>query len=308
MLIGFGAPVAGAWATPQNLGSFAARAEELGYHSLWTFQRLLTPADDTTVGPVYRSVLDPLLSLTFAAASTSRIRLGVSIVNMPFVPPAVLAKQAATLDVLSGGRLDVGLGSGWSPEEFEMSGSSPERRGARAEEYLSVLRTLWEDEVSGYAGEFYTVPPSRMAPKPVQRPGPPLLLGGTARTALQRAGRLAEGWLSRSATDLSRIAEDVAVVRGAAEDAGRDPEAVRVVCRGVVRYGAEAMGKDGARLPLSGSAEQIRADIDWLGGQGITELFYDLNWDPAVGSPDADPLAAAERATEIVEALAPGRV
>ncbi|PSK81019.1 putative F420-dependent oxidoreductase [Murinocardiopsis flavida] len=307
MLIGFGAPVSGAWATPQNLGSFAKRAEELGYDSLWTFQRLLTPADDSTVGPGYRSVLDPLLALTFAAASTERIRLGVSIVNTPFVPPAVLAKQAATLDVLSGGRFDLGLGSGWSPEEFTVSGTSSERRGARTEEYLSVLRTLWEDEVSGYTGEFYTVPPSRMAPKPVQRPGPPVLLGGTVRAALQRAGRLAEGWLSRSATDLSRIAEDVAVVREAAEAAGRDPEAVRVVCRGVVRYGAEAVGEDGARLPLSGSAAQIRADIEWLDGQGITELFYDLNWDPAVGSPDVDPKAATARATEIVEALAPRR-
>ncbi|MFC3999061.1 TIGR03619 family F420-dependent LLM class oxidoreductase [Nocardiopsis sediminis] len=305
MLIGFGAPVSGAWATPHNLGAFAARAEELGYHSLWTFQRLLTPADDSQVGPGYRSVLDPMVTLGFAAAVTSRIRLGVSIVNMPFVSPVLVAKQAATLDVLSGGRLDLGLGSGWSPEEFTASGTTPARRGARAEEYLAVLRTLWGDEVSGFEGDFYTIPPSRMAPKPVQAGGPPVLLGGVAHTALQRAGRLAAGWLSRSATDLSHIAEEIAVVRTAAEQAGRDPRAVRVVCRGVVRYGAEAAGEDGRRLPLSGSAAQIREDTAWLGDQGVTELFYDLNWDPEVGSPDVDPAAATARSTEIAESLAP---
>src|SRR2546423_806665 len=137
-----------------------------------------------------------------------------------------------------------------------------------------------------------------MAPGPVQRPGPPILLGGSAPAALRRAGRMAAGWVSRSGTDLSRIGEDIAVVREAAAKAGRDPAAVRVVCRGVLRLGT--------RGPLlSGSVEQVRADAERLGELGVTELFYDLNWDPLVGSPDADPAAATGRAEELMEALAP---
>ena len=291
MRIGLGAPVSGAWATPSNLALVAARAEELGYDSLWTFQRLLVGVDDQ-LDAVYQSVLDPLVSLTYAAAHTSRIRLGVALVNLPFVSPVVLAKQAATLDVLSNGRLDLGLGTGWSTTEFAATGASRAERGARAEEYVRVLHTLWRDDPSSFAGEFYQVPPSRMAPRPVQPGGPPILLGGAARPALERAGRLAAGWMSRSATDLERIADDIAVVRSAASGP------VRVVVRGVVRPGPRT-GR------LSGSYAEIRADAEWLAEQGVTELFYDLNWDERIGDPSVPEAAALTRATEIIEALAP---
>src|SRR5579862_7971106 len=108
MKIGFGAPVSGAWATPQNLAAFAARAEQAGYASLWAFQRLLVPVG-SGMEPVYHSVLDPMVALAYAAAVTARIRLGVAVINMPFVSPSYLAKQAASLDVLSEGRHDLGL-------------------------------------------------------------------------------------------------------------------------------------------------------------------------------------------------------
>jgi probable F420-dependent oxidoreductase len=210
-----------------------------------------------------------------------------------------LAKQAATLDVLSAGRLDLGLGVGWSPVEFAGTGASAQRRGPRTAEYLAVLRTLWSDEVSEHRGEFYEVPASRALPKPVQRPGPPVLLGGSAPAALRRAGRLADGWISRSGQDLTRLPEDIGLVRAGAARAGRDPAAVRIVCRGVLR--------PGERGPLlSGSFDQIRADVRQLAEFGVTEVFYDLNWDPLVGSPAADPAAAVRRAAEIAEALAPG--
>jgi len=298
MRLGFGLPVSGAWANPDTIASVAARAEELGYASLWTFQRLLVGADQN-LDPVYRSVLDPLVALGFAAAHTSRIRLGVAVVYLPFVSPVHLAKQAATVDVLSGGRLDLGLGVGWSPVEFTATGATPERRGARAEEFLAVLHTLWADEVGGFEGEFYTVPPARMAPKPVQRPGPPVLLGGSAPAALRRAGRLAAGWITRSAHDLSGIAGDVAVVHRAARRAGRDPASLRIVVRGVLRL-------DHPRGPrLSGTADDVRADLRWLGEQGVTEVFLDLNWDPQVGSPEVDPAAATRRGRQILEELAP---
>jgi len=254
---------------------------------------------------VYRSVLNPMVALGYAAARTSRIRLGVAILNLPFVSPAYLAKQATTVDVLSGGRLDLGLGIGWMPEEFAATGASTARRGARTEEYLAVLRTLWADEVSSHQGEFYTIPAGRQDPRPVQRPGPPVLLGGMSRPAMERAGRIAEGWITSSRADLSKIREAAEVISGAAAAAGRDPDAVRIICRGVVLAGDEAKGPDGGRRLLSGSFAQIREDTAWLGEQGVTELFYDLNWDPRVGNPAVAPEAAAERAAEILAELAP---
>ncbi|TDV55099.1 putative F420-dependent oxidoreductase [Actinophytocola oryzae] len=287
--------MSGAWATPETLAGFAARAEELGYDSLWTFQRLLVGVDDK-LGPEYQSVLDPLLALTFAAAHTRRIRLGVALVNLPFISPVYLAKQAATLDVLSHGRLDLGLGVGWSPTEFAATGASRERRGARAEEYVRVLRTLWTEDPVSFDGEFYQVPPSHIAPRPVQVGGPPILLGGVVPAALRRAGRIAAGWMSRSAHDLDGIAEDIAVVRGASPE----PSSVRVVVRGVIRLG-ERKGR------LSGTYDDIRADTAWLAEQGVTELYYDLNWDRRIGNPTVPADDATALAMEIAEALAPAR-
>ncbi len=305
MKIGFGAPVSGAWATPRLLAEVAQRAEQAGYESLWSFQRLLVP-DGSGMEPVYRSVLDPMGALSYAAAVTSRIRLGVAEINLPFVSPGYLAKQAATLDLLSGGRHDLGLGIGWMPEEFALTGASMERRGARTAEYVQTLRHLWSAGSGELTGEFYSVPRGVQAPAPVQPGGPPVLLGGMARPALERIGRIADGWVTSSRTDLARIGELISVVREAARGAGRDPDALRVVCRGVVRAGQEATGPDGARLLLSGSYDQIRADTETLAERGVTEIFYDLNWDPLVGSPDADPDAASARASGILTALAPG--
>jgi probable F420-dependent oxidoreductase len=282
-----------------SVTGFAMRAEELGYHALWSFQRLLVGAGQD-LAPVYRSVLDPMLALTWAAARTTDIRLGVAVINLPYVSPAYLAKQAITLDVLSGGRADLGLGTGWSDVEFTATGSDPNPRGRRTEEYLKVLHTLFTDEVSAYEGEFYTVPPSTMAPRPVQPGGPPILLGGTAETALRRAGRIAAGWVSSSRASLDDIARGAQIVRRAAEEAGRDPDTVRIVVRGVVQA-----GRRDEDVPLSGDYAQIRANAQRYAEAGVTELFYDLNWDPLIGSPDADPRAAGERAEEILTALAP---
>jgi probable F420-dependent oxidoreductase len=302
MDIGFGAPVAGAWATPRNLTEFARRAERLGYRSLWTFQRLLVPAA-SGMAPVYRSVLDPMVALGYTAAVTSSIRLGVAVVNHPFASPLLLAKQAATIDVLSGGRLDLGVGIGWLPEEFTGSGAAMAGRGARTEEYLSAMRALWSGE-GGFHGSYYDIPPGRQDPPPVQRPGPPVLIGGMARAAMERAGRIADGWVTASSADLSKIAESAKIVQQAARAAGRGP--VRIVCRGVVRVGKPVMSSvTGDRLLLSGSFEQIREDTAWLESCGVTEVFYDMNWDPLVGDPAADEGRAVLRASEVLEALAP---
>ncbi|MEU4688193.1 TIGR03619 family F420-dependent LLM class oxidoreductase [Actinoplanes sp. NPDC023714] len=294
MLISFGLPVSGAWARPETLTTVARRAEELGYHGLWAFQRLLAGRDQD-LAPVYRSVLDPTVALTWAAAATSRIRIGVSVINLPYLSPAYLAKQVGTLDVLSGGRFDLGLGSGWSEPEFVATGSDPRPRGRRIEEYLAALRALWAGDESGFKGDLYEVPPGLMSPLPVQAGGPPILLGGTAEVALRRAGRIAGGWVSSSRASLEDIARGARVVRQAAEEAGKDPSSVRVVVRGALQSGA-----------LSGTWAQIRDGAQRYAEAGATELFYDPNWDPRIGAPDADPVRAAELGEEILTELAPG--
>ena len=304
MDIGFGAPVSGAWATPENLAAFAAAAERGGYQSLWSFQRLLIPAG-SQMDPVYQSVLDPMESLTYAAAFTSTIRLGVAIVNLPFVSPGYLAKQAATVDILSGGRHDLGLGIGWMPEEFELTGADMAGRGARAAEYVQALRTLWAGGDGSFDGTYYRVPAGTQAPAPVQPGGPPVLLGGMARPALERVGRIADGWVTSSRTNLSKVDQLIAVVKESATAAGRDAETLRFICRGVVRAGTPVTRADGQRVLLSGGYDQIRADTERLAELGVTEVFYDLNWDPEIGSPDADPVRAVARAERILEELAP---
>jgi probable F420-dependent oxidoreductase len=300
--LGFAVPISGSWASPANCAEIARKAEELGYASLWTFQRLLSPldADAPVLPPPYHSVHDPLAILAYLAGHTSKARLGVAVVNLPYYTPIVLAKILTTIDQLSEGRLDAGLGIGWLPQELEAVGVPAARRGARAEDFLRCLRAIWTDEVVEYAGDFYRVPRSRLAPRPVQKPHPPILLGGTAEPALRRAGRVAAGWISSSRADLNRIDESVAIVRTGAVDAGRDPDELRFVCRGVVKVRA---GEE--RAPLVGSLEEVRADLADLATKGITETFIDLNFDPRVGSPDADATASMRHAHEVLEALAP---
>jgi probable F420-dependent oxidoreductase len=253
--------------------------------------------------PVYRSVLDPLISLGFAAAITTRVRLGAAVVNLPFVSPALLAKQATTIDVLSHGRLDLGLGLGWSDDEYVASGTTKARVGRRAAEYVTALRTLWTDDEPEHHGEFYEIPRSRQDPKPVQRPHPPILMGGSAPSALRRVGRIADGWISSSRADLITIGEAVATIKQGAEHAGRD-SALRFICRGVVRLQEAPLPRSG-RTPLTGSADQITADLQDLETQGITEVFVDLNFDPRIGSPDVSPEDALALADATLEALRP---
>ncbi len=285
MLIGFGAPSSGSWATPAIMTRIAQRAEELGYHSLWTFQRLLS---GPSWAPPYQSVQDPLVTLAYLAGQTQRIRLGVAVLNMPFASPVLTGKQLASLDIVSGGRLDIGLGNGWSDDEFRAVGTSKEALGKRAEEYLLVLRKLFRDEVVEHDGRFYTVPQSTFEPKPGS---PPILLGGTAPSALRRAARLADGWVSSSRADITFFGEAVAIMTNAAQAAGRDPGELRFVCR----------------KPAIGTPEQLRDDLGRLAEAGATEVFLDLNFNPEVGSPDADPAGSVELAEQLLEEFSPRR-
>ncbi|WP_067465002.1 TIGR03619 family F420-dependent LLM class oxidoreductase [Actinomadura macra] len=303
MQIGFSVPVTGAWATPANQVEIAQRAEELGYHSLWTLQRLLNPAG--AADQTYREVPDPLVTLAYLAGFTRRARLGVAVLNLPFYPPPILAKQAATLDHVTAGRFDLGLGLGWMPAEFAAVGAPMERRGARAEEFLGALRALWgggPGDASEYHGEFYDIPPVTMDPRPLQPGGPPILLGGASEGALRRAGRLADGWVSASRADPTTLGRSIEIVRGAAEQAGRDPATLRFVCRAAVRV---RPGGQPDRRPLTGTHEEIRSDFEAIAAQGVTELFVDLNFDPELSAPDTAATEAMRRTHESLNAFAP---
>jgi probable F420-dependent oxidoreductase len=304
MQIGFGAPVSGSWATPDNQVEIAQRAEALGYHSLWSFSRLVYPdaPPEASLAPPYRSVNDPLVVTAFLAGVTSRVRLGLAVVNLPFYAPIVLAKALTSIDVVSRGRLDAGLGLGWEPEEFAAAGVSIERRGARAEEFLACLRAIWTDDPVRFAGEFYTVPRGFVDPKPVQRPHPPILLGGSAPRALQRAGALADGWISSSRFAGADIPGAVAVIRGAATDAGRDPDKIRIIVRGSLKL-RDTDNPDDATM--TGTIEKLKADLAAYDEAGTTEVFLDLNFDEQIGNPDADPARSMAVAHEVLETFAP---
>ncbi len=306
MKLGFSLPTAGAWATPENQLHIARRAEALGYHSLWVFQRLLyalepknpyPPAPGPTWPKPFQRVADPIVTLAYVAGATARIRLGTSVLIMPYYTPILVAKQLATLDIVSGGRLDVGLGIGWSMDEYEAVGVPYRDRGKRADEFLRCLKAIWTDDVVEFSGEFYRVPKSRIEPKPIQKPHPPLTIGGYAGAAVvRRAVTLGDGFNGGN-MPLADVAPLVREVKAAAEAAGKDPSRLHIVCRGSFRLFAQPQGKE--RRPLWGTLEEIREDVRRYADEGLTELFLDGNFDP-----DG---ATVERALEVLEALAPGR-
>jgi probable F420-dependent oxidoreductase len=296
MKLGFALPMAGAWATPENVTRVARTAEALGYDSLWVFQRLLyalEPRNDYPPLPgqpwpaAFQSVLDPIATLTFAAAVTERIRLGTSVLIMPFYQPAVLAKQLATLDVLSRGRLEVGLGLGWSEDEYCAVGVPFHRRGHRADEFLRCLKAVWTDEVVEFEGEFYRVPRCRIEPKPVQKPHPPITIGGYSPVVIRRAVELGDGF-SGGNVPLGRVAPIVDELHQAARAAGRDPAKLHVVSRGSYQVYETAQGAD--RRPLWGTVEEIREDIERYAGAGLTLLFLEPNFQPR--GPDVERVLA----------------
>jgi probable F420-dependent oxidoreductase len=217
---------------------------------------------------------------------------------MPFSAPILLGKQLASLDVVSNGRLTAGLGLGWMPEEFAAIGVDPRGRGRRSEEYLRCLRAIWADDPVSFSGEYYTVPTCSVRPKPLQRPGPPLLIGGIQPVALERAGRIADGWISNSRTDLHKLSEPIAIVRDAAARAGRDPDALMLVCRGIMASGPRS-------APLTGTPEQIREDIAEIADQGVTELFLDLNFDHTIGNTSANADDSLKHAVDTLHTFAP---
>jgi probable F420-dependent oxidoreductase len=291
-------PTSGSWATPENVTALAREAEAAGCRGVWSFQRVLYTVG-TDMPSVYRSVLDPLATLAFVAASTTRVRLGVAVVNAPFYAPPLLAKLAGTVDVLSGGRLDLGLGLGWHPDEYTAVGLPMRQRGRRFDEFLDCLDALLTKDPVSFEGDYYTVPEAHVLPRPVQHPRPPFYVGGSSPAAYERAGTRGDGFVSSSRASVADVTDAMRTVRSAAERAGRP--APRCVVRGVTRVRDTAISGPQRGL-LHGTVEQIADDLDVYAGSGaVDEVFLDLNFDSdEVGRPDADPERSMDRARAVL--------
>lgn len=304
MKLGFSLPMSGAWATPENQVTIAQRAEALGYHSLWVFQRLLyalepkneyPPAPGKVWPKAFERVVDPIVTLAYVAGATKRIRLGTSVLIMPYYAPIVLAKQLATLDIVSGGRLEVGLGIGWSQDEYDAVGVPFKARGRRADEFLRCLDMIWTQDVIEFEGEFYRLPKCRVEPKPVQKPRPPITIGGYGSAVVKRAAQLGDGFNGGN-LPMAAVTPLVREVRDAAAAFGKDPNKLHIVCRGSYRVHDLPQGKD--RRPLWGTIEEIREDIGRYAEAGLTQLFLEGNFAPGGGQLD--------EALDVMAQLAPG--
>jgi probable F420-dependent oxidoreductase len=238
--------------------------------------------------------VDPVVTLAYVAAVTTRIRLGTSVLIMPYYTPILLAKQLATLDLVSGGRLDVGLGIGWSEDEYDAVGVPFRQRGKRGDEFLRCLKAIWTDDPVEFRGEFYAVPRARVEPRPVQKPHPPITIGGYGEAVIKRAVTLGDGFNGGN-MPLDRVGPLIGQIKEAAERAGRDPAGLHVVCRGT--YPRHAAPQGPGRRPLFGTLDEMREDIGRYAEAGLTELFLEANFDPS-----PDPMASA---LEVMEALAP---
>ncbi len=273
-------PSLGAGVGPEELVRTARQAEELDYANLWVAERLLYPVTlrspypatpDGSLPAFYKHALTPLETLSFVASQTSRIGLGTSVVLMPLHNPVMLARQIATLDVLSGGRARVGLGQGWSIDELEAGGGATGRRGERADEYVQVLKTIWTTDPAEFAGQHYTLPKSILQPKPIQRPRPPIYMAGYVPSALARVARLADGWMP-SGVPLAAVGPMMEQVRRQAGLAGRDPEALELLVWAFLDVRDRPTGE--GRPDWVGSLDEIRRDVETARGLGATEIAF----------------------------------
>ncbi len=204
----------GATSYPEALAGLAQTAERAGFDSLWAGEHHVLAASSTTI-PATSRYLNPVVALTYAAASTRTIRLGTGVLLLPQHQPLILAKELASLDVLSGGRLIVGIGVGWAAAEFEALGVPFHDRGARADEYLAAMRAIWSEGTPAYHGRYVSFQDVVAYPHPVQQPGPPIVVGGRAAAVLRRAVEQANGWYG-FALDLEETAALLAQLREAA--------------------------------------------------------------------------------------------
>lgn len=237
MEIGLNLPVANPSVTPEILREVAIAAEAKGFAELYLGEHVVlfdkptdgypSSEDGEAFFPASAPLPDPLVTHAFIAACTTRVRLATGVMLLPQRNPVYTAKHVATLDWLSGGRFDCCVGLGWSTEEFEACAAPWAERGARAEEYVGVMRSLWSDPVSSYSGRFYNLKACRQYPKPSQRPHPPLWFGGWTDAALSRTARLGNGWYGFDLT-ANATAERIARLRTFMAERDRATDSVKI--------------------------------------------------------------------------------
>ncbi len=232
MRLGLHALGIGTGARRDVIDAVAAAAEACGFATLWWGEHVVMvdrpvsrypySADGRIAVPSEADWLDPLVGLSFAAAATERIRIATGVLLLPEHNPVLLAKQAASLDVLSGGRLTLGVGVGWSREEFAALGVPFERRGARAAEYAAAMRALWREDVASFDGEFVSFETVRVNPKPAGGDTLPIVLGGNSDAALRRAASWGDGWYGFNLAGVDAVRERLAVLGELCREAGRE--------------------------------------------------------------------------------------
>jgi probable F420-dependent oxidoreductase len=221
----------GSTVKPEALAQVARKAEQLGYESIWIPEHLAVPVELHTPYPYAEdgkfpggamvALHDPFLALAYAAACTERIKLGTGVFVLPLRNAIAVAKSVASLDVLSNGRVLFGIGIGWLEEEFAAVGASFADRGARTREAVRMMKLLWTEEAPRFEGRFHRFPPLGFNPKPVQKPHPPIIVGGETKAALRRAVALGDGWYGAHHSPES-VREKLELLREFAVAAGRD--------------------------------------------------------------------------------------
>ena len=290
MRYGFYLPTRGGSATREGLETFVQRGEALGFHSVMIADHLVFPTEINSKYPYTVSGVFPgggdtfdLLSLmAFVSGVTRRLRLVSSVMIVPYRNPVMTAKALATIDVLSGGRVTVGVGVGWLREEFEALGASSfDRRGAVTDEYLKIFKTLWTESPASFAGEFYRFASLRCLPQPIQKPHPPIWIGGHSHAALRRAARYGDGWHPVGANaavplrppELRALLDELNRLTVAER---RDPTRLTISFKAPV-YDPESPVLGGSeRRPFSGSTDQVLEDIDTYAKLGVSELIFDF--------------------------------
>ena len=248
----------GPFVEPAAAVSMARAAEAAGFESLWTVEHTVVPDGYESTYPYDKSgrmpgsddspIPDPLIWLTYLAAVTSTLRLGTGILIQPQRNPVVLAKEVATLDHLSGGRMELGVGVGWLAEEFDAIGVPFAERGRRTDDGIAAMRALWSQDRATYDGEFTSFTGCISRPQPVGG-SVPVHIGGHTEVAARRAGRLGDGFFPASGSHRT-LAERFAQMRQAAEEAGRDPDAIEITCGGNGVFGPNGLEEAAALAEL----------------------------------------------------------
>ncbi len=292
MNLGVSLPTVGPIAEREFVLDLARAADRLGFHSVWATDHVVIPKERTSEYPYKRSTtemlftpgitwLDPVSTMGVVAGATENVLIGSAILVLPYRNPVVLANEMSTLDRLSEGRMIVGIGAGWLAEEFRALGVPPEERGSRTDEYIRVLKTLWNSSSPvSFDGKHAHFTDVVLATQPHRPGGPPLYVGGNTPAALRRAGTLADGWLG-----MEVWVEEIAEIRGgierAAKDAGRDASEVALSLRRGVKPPFEIGDFLPERRSIAGTPRDVADELLRYRDEGVSTMILDLAMFPA---------------------------